>query len=399
MKSINKYSEQEIKNVKKFFEKDQAHRPWVKEFEDMFGEVFGTSYNISCANGTAALHAAVAACDVGPGDEVIVPAISVIMDPWSVIACGATPVFADVDEKSHLITLETIKKKVTDKTKAIITISWDGLPCDMDPIMEFAEQNNIYVIDDSARSVLSYYKGKISGTLAHLNTFSFELKKHLTTGGEGGMISSNNEELALKARRFAGIGYKHFSANQGRTNLALSDVQNPEYKRFGYFGLNYRMNDISAAIGMAQLDRINEITDWRKYCGRVFLDAVKEFGWIVPQAAEYDYVHSYYTFSFLNYCEEKFNVTWKEFYNGYVKAGGDGFYSCVAVPFTEPAFNDFLKHGPKHQISGCDVAVEIQKKIMCFKTNYRNIDDLNKNAVLLNKICREIENGTFKPAK
>jgi len=391
LKSIKKFNEVDKKYVNSFFDEENRHRPWVKDFEDSFGEAYNTKYNIACANGTAALHSAIVACGVGPGDEVIIPAISVIMDAWAVVEAGGTPIFADVDKNSHLISLDSIKSKYSNKTKAIIVISWDGLSCDMDPIMEFAKEKNIYVIDDCSRSVLAYYKDKLVGTIADISTFSFQMKKHITTGSEGGLIVSNNEELALKARRFAGIGYKHFVPDQGVTNLSLESVQNPEYKRFGFFGLNYRMNDLSAAMGMAQIERMAEIVDWRKHCGESFYNIVKEFDWIIPQSADYDHVHSYYTFSFINECFEKFGISWLDFYKSFKAKGGDGFYSCVAVPFTEPAFKNFINDEIKHQISDCDVALSIQKKIMCFKTNYRNEDDLNRNCFALQELCKEID--------
>ncbi|MDA9932380.1 DegT/DnrJ/EryC1/StrS family aminotransferase [Gammaproteobacteria bacterium] len=391
MKSIDKFNDIDKKYVNSFFDNDNRHRPWVKEFEDSFGRTYGTKYNIACANGTAALHAAVVACGVKPGDEVILPAISVIMDAWAIAEAGGVPIFADVEENSHLISLESIRSKITKKTKAIIVISWDGLSCDMDPIMDLAKSKNILVIDDCSRSVMAYYKTKLVGTIADISTFSFQMKKHITTGSEGGMIVSNNEDLAIKARRFAGIGYKHFVPEQGVTNLSLEQVQNPEYKRFGFFGLNYRMNDLSAAMGIAQIERMNEIVDWRKHCGTRFLEAIKNFDWLIPQSANYDHVHSYYTFSFINNCYEKFGISWRDFYKMYKDKGGDGFYSCVAVPFTEPAFKDFIYNEIEHQISNCEVALDIQKKIMCFKTNYRNEEDLQKNCKILKELCMEIE--------
>jgi len=391
MKSIEKFNDIDKKYVENFFDSSNYHRPWVKDFEDSFGKVYGTKYNIACANGTAALHSAIVACGIKQGDEVIVPAISVIMDVWAIVEAGGIPIFADVEEKSHLISLESIKSKFTSKTKAIIVISWDGLSCDMDPIMEFARKNNVFVIDDCSRSVLSFYKNKLVGTIADISTFSFQMKKHITTGGEGGMIVSNDENLAIKARRFAGIGYKHFVPEQGVTNLSLESVQNPEYKRFGFYGLNYRMNDLSAAMGMAQIERMQEIVDWRKHAGKSFLKVVKNFDWIIPQSTQYETIHSYYTFSFINNCYERFGISWLDFYKRYKDKGGDGFYSCVAIPFTEPAFKSFVKPNLHYQISDCDVAINIQQKIMCFKTNYRCEEDLDKNCKILYELCVEIE--------
>ena len=114
--------------------------------------------------------------------------------------------------------------------------------------------------------MMGHYKGKVSGTNAHIGTYSFENKKHLTTGSEGGMIVSSDPALATRARKFAGIGYKHMTATAGRTHLALSTVQDPSYERFDTIGLNYRMNAVSAAIGLAQLERVDQIVARRQAC-------------------------------------------------------------------------------------------------------------------------------------
>ena len=131
------------------------------------------------------------------GDEVIIPALTVIMDAYVVLHLKATPIFVDVDINTHLINVSEIRKKITKKTKAIITVSWEGLSCDMDPIMNLAKEHNLKVIDDSARTVLGKYKNKIAGTIADISVFSFESKKHISAGGEGGMIVTNNENLAI----------------------------------------------------------------------------------------------------------------------------------------------------------------------------------------------------------
>jgi len=384
--SDSKFSYPELKNAMEVLLNHNSGYPWVNEFEKKFANRMGVSYAIACNSGTSGLHAALYAIGIGPGDEVIIPALTVIMDAYSVIHHGGTPVFADVDKSTHLITPEEIEKKITSKTKAIITVAWDGISCDMDPIMEIAQKNNLKVVDDCARSMLSTYKGRLVGTTADLSVFSFESKKHLSAGGEGGMIVSNNEALATKARKFAGIGYKHMTADAGRTHLAIGTVQDPNYKRFDTIGVNYRMNDITAAIATGQLERIDEIVSKRQQIGKMFLEATSGYDWFIPQAIPKNCTHSYYTFSVDYRGFEKFGVSWKEFYNTYKEMGGDGFYSIVAIPYFEPALSG-KKFGSTNCIPGlCPVSEGLQERVMCFKTNYRNIKDAQKKIDILVKL-------------
>ena len=224
---------------------DNRKGKWVQTFESEFCKTFGVKYAIACNSGTSGLHAALIAAGVQSGDEVISPALTVIMDAFATIFVGAIPVFADVNPKTQNIDPEDVKRKITSKTKAIIVVSLQGLSTDIDPIMEIAKKNNIIVIEDSAQTLFGKNKGRIAGTIGHIGVFSFESKKHITTGGEGGMIVSNDEIMAEKARKFAGIGYKHLTAIAGRTSLAIDAVQDPNYERFGALGLNYRMTEMS----------------------------------------------------------------------------------------------------------------------------------------------------------
>ena len=331
-KNKKKFIFNEIEHAKNSLENHESNKNWVQLLEKKFSEVMGVKYCIACNSGTSGLHAALFAAGVREGDEVIIPALTVIMDAYVVLHLKATPIFADVDINTHLINVSEIRKKITKKTKAIITVSWEGLSCDMDPIMNLAKEHNLKVIDDSARTVLGKYKNKIAGTIADISVFSFESKKHISAGGEGGMIVTNNENLAIQARKFAGIGYKHMTADAGRTHLAIDTVQDPSYKRFDTIGLNYRMNTISAAVTLGQIERVEEIVGRRKLIGNMFLEATDGYDWFIPQFTPKGYEHSYYTFSVDYRGEARFGITWKDFYNEYKEMGGDGFYSPVAIP-------------------------------------------------------------------
>ena len=384
-----KFSEVELGYAKKALLDYESCKDVVEKFEGKFADHLNVKYAAACNSGTSGLHAALYAAGVKPGDEVILPALTVIMDAYAVMYLNAIPIFADVKEDTHLIDPEDILKKITSKTKAIITVSWDGVMCDMDSINRIAKENNLYVIDDSARTVDGYYKNIVSGKSADITVFSFESKKHLTTGGEGGMITTDNPSLAMKARKFVGIGYKHLSSDAGATHLALSNVQDPNYLRFDMVAPNYRMNQISAAIGMGQLERINEIITKRKTIGNYFLSATKDINnWFIPQFCPEDRENAFYTFS-AKYLLTEPQKTWKDFYNEFKNRGGDGFYGCVMNPYLEPSLRGKSKSSQLYDYGLCPIAEKIQAQLMCFKTNYRDLEEAKNQVGILSKLIKE----------
>ena len=369
---------------------DGGDYPWVTKFEEAFAVKVGTKYAISVNSGTSGLHAALFAAGISEGDEVIQPALTVIMDAYATIHLGGIPVFADINPSTFNIDPNDIIRKLTPKTKAILTVSWFGLPVDMDPIKDIAKKHNLIVIDDSAETLMGRYKGAISGSNADIGVFSFEQKKHITTGSEGGMIVSNDEYLATRARKFAGIGYKHMTATAGRTHLAMSTVQDPDYERFDTIGLNYRMNSVSAAIGLAQLERVEHIVSRRQACASFFREAINGCSWLIPQEVHLGFEHSYYTFAVDYRGLEERKVSWKDFYNQYIQMGGDGFYGNVMIPYLEPALKG-KKFGNTILSPGlCPKAEEIQKRVMAFKTNYRDLGTAKLKAEVLSNLIDKI---------
>ncbi len=353
----------------------------TQEFEEKFCEKFGVDYSVAINSATSGLHAALAAAGVGPGDEVIQPSVTVIMDAYATLYLGATPVFVDINPETWNIDVNEIEKSITEKTKAIIVVSLYGLPVDIDPIMDLARKHNITVIDDSAETVLSDYKGKYSGTCADIGVFSFEKTKHITSGSEGGMVVTNSKELAEKVRKFGGIGYKNLTATAGRTSLASSVFQNPNYERFDSMGYNYRMNLVTAACGLANFEILDQLIDRRKEIGSMFLEAVDGCSWIKTQKVEDYCEHSYYTFAFLY---EHTEVSWEQFYNTYIEMGGDGFYACWKNPYLEPSLKS------KFSTVSCPIAEEYQKKLMCFKTNYRDLGLAQRKVNVLKNLITDI---------
>jgi perosamine synthetase len=388
-----KFNGKELEYLSSFLDSESKENkvPWVQQFEEAVAKKFGMKYAIACNSGTSGLHMAMVAIGLGPGDEVITPGLTVVMDAYSVIHVGAKPVFADVNKSTYGIDVTEIKKLINENTKAIITVSLQGLSVDIDPITELARKHNLILIDDSAQNILGEYKGRVAGSLGDINMLSFENKKHMTAGSEGGMLLTNNEEFAIRARKFGGIGYKHMTASAGRTSLALSDVQNPDYERFDTIGLNYRMSEVSAAVGLAQFERIDFIVERRIAVANIFSKAVNGCDWIVPQFTPKNYKHSHYTFSFEYKGKEHLGISWKEFYNMYVEMGGDGFYSACVVPYLEPVFQENVCYKEIYKKGMCPVAEELQKKIMQFKTNYRSLDEAQKKANILKELINKIE--------
>ncbi|MDP2932967.1 MAG: DegT/DnrJ/EryC1/StrS family aminotransferase, partial [bacterium] len=286
-----------------------------QRLERAFARRFDTKYAITSNSGTSTLHQALAAFGVGPGDEVIVPALTVVMCGYAVLHAGARPVFADVDPETFLIDPEDIEKKITPKTRAIMAVNLYGQVCDMERIMAIAKKHNLYVLEDCAQCYLGTDdKGRLGGTIGHVGSFSFENSKHLSTG-DGGILVTNDEALAERMRKFGGMGLKNIKAENGQVRKNKDIFQDPKYLRHDAFGWNYRLSEISAAVGLAQVERIDQLVAKREQIAAKYIQAIKETGcqWLVPQKVPAGAVNSYYTFTARYEGEEKKGVSWYDF--------------------------------------------------------------------------------------
>jgi dTDP-4-amino-4,6-dideoxygalactose transaminase len=245
--------------------------PKGMEFEEKFAAWQGSRFAVSVATGTAALHVALTALGIGPGDEVIVPSYTFIASSFSVVQAGAIPRFADVNIDDHCISVSSAEKLVNKRTKAIMVVHLYGNVCDMDPINAFARKYGLYVIEDNAEAFGGVYKGKKTGTIGHIAAASFCQNKTFTTGGEGGVITTDEEELAWNARSIRDHGYDV----KERLNLLELEQKLPYiHNRVGW---NYRMTEMQSAIGLAELDRIDT---WnlpaRRRNAHIIIAAVKD---------------------------------------------------------------------------------------------------------------------------
>ncbi len=236
--------------------------PFVSEFEEAFAKYIGTKRAVSLQSGTAALHMALYELGIGKDDEVIVPSLTFIATINPVLYVGAKPVIVDVDPETWNMDPERIKKAITSKTKAIIPVHLYGNSCDMDAIMEIAREYNLYVIEDATESLGATYKGKFTGIFGEFGCFSFNGNKLITTGG-GGMIASENE---------AGIEHIKFLVNQARD-------ENEGYYH-AEMGFNYRMTNIEAALGLAQLERLGGFLEKKREFRQIYKEILSDLSYI-----------------------------------------------------------------------------------------------------------------------
>ncbi len=245
--------------------------PSGREFEKRYAAWQGSKFAISTTNGTAALHVALTALGIGPGDEVIVPSYTFIATSFAVVQAGAIPRFADVNLEDHCISVASAERLVNARTKAIIPVHLYGNVCDMDPLIAFARRHGLHVIEDNAEAFGGEYKGRKTGTLGVMAAMSFCQNKTFTTGGEGGMVTTDDENLAWLARSVRDHGY------DVKERLNLLELEQKLPYIHNVVGWNYRMTEMQSAIGLAELERIDtwNMPTRRRNAG-IVLDAIRD---------------------------------------------------------------------------------------------------------------------------
>jgi len=229
-----------------------ANGRFVHEFEEKFADFCGVKYALACCNGTMTLHLALKALGIGPGDEVVMPTLTYIATANSVAYCGATPVFADSEEDTWNIDCADLERKITKRTKAIMPVHLYGLSANMGAIMAIAEKYNLYVVEDAAEAHGAMWNGKRVGSIGHMGSFSFFGNK-IITSGEGGMLTTNDEELYAKLK------------------LLRAQGVDPN-KRYWHsvVGYNYRMTNMQAAVGLGQLEKIDWHLEQRQRVAKLY---------------------------------------------------------------------------------------------------------------------------------
>lgn len=263
---------------------------YVKDFEAAFAGWHGVNHCIATSSGTTAIHTALIALDIGPGDEVIVPAHTFIASATPVLHQRATPVFADVDERTYTISPDSVRERLTDRTKAIIAVHLNGHPADLDPLLAIAEERGIPLIEDAAQAHGARHRERLAGTIGRVGCFSFWEDKIMTTGGEGGAVLTNDDALADRMRRIRHHGEGPVEGERAYYHLEV--------------GYNYRMTSMQAATGQLQLRRLDGYLEARRH-NAAYLTRVlgSQAGGRIPEltaieppfVAEWA-VHSYYKY-------------------------------------------------------------------------------------------------------
>jgi len=255
---------------------------YVRDFEHAFAEWHGTNNCIATSSGTTAIHTALIALDVGPGDEVIVPAHTFIASATPVLHQRAKPIFADVDENTFCISPDSVHERLTSRTKAIIAVHLNGHPADLDPLRDIAEERGVALIEDAAQAHGALYKSKWVGTLGRVGCFSFWEDKIITTGGEGGAIITDDDTLADRMRRIRHHGEGPIEGERAYYHLEL--------------GYNYRMTSLQAVVGVYQLRSLAGYLENRRRNANYLSERLGELPHITPPFVADYAVHSYYKY-------------------------------------------------------------------------------------------------------
>lgn len=307
--------------------------PFITKFEEKFSAYVGCEYGIAVSNGSAALDIAIKALNIGIGDEVIMPAFTIISPAQSVVTAGATPILVDSDTDTWNMDVAQIEAKITSRTKAILVVHIYGLPVDMDPIMALAKKYNLKIIEDAAEVHGQTYNGKMCGSFGDISIFSFYPNKHITTG-EGGMLLTNDKALAERCKKLRNLCFE------------------PNGPRFIHheLGWNYRMTNLQAALGLAQLEQIDRFIEIKRKMGTAYqnqLSFLKENGYQLPLAKTDFATNIYWVFGLVAPTEQE-----KERLVNYLtenKIGTRPFFWCI---HEQPVFKNMgLFEGESYPVS------------------------------------------------
>ena len=353
-----------------------------REFEKEFASFSGTKYAVALANGTVALDVALKALQIGAGDDVIVTSRTFLASASSIVTAGANPIFADVELDSQNISRRTIEAVLTPNTKAIICVHLAGWMCDMDPIMQLASEKGLYVIEDCAQAHGAKYKGKPAGSIGHIAAWSFCQDKIMTTGGEGGMVTTNDESLWKKM-----WSYK----DHGKSYDSVYNKQHPPGFRWLHdsFGTNWRMMEMQAVIGRIQLTYMPDWTKNRIENADKILKAFDHSNYFTVNRPTDDYLHAQYK------CYVQVNINalpsgWsRDRIMQFINAEGVPCYSgsCSEV-YLEHAF-DNTNWRPKERLKNAQQLGETSLMFLVHPT--LSEDNINKTVDAIEKLKKVLD--------
>lgn len=359
----------------------------TKRFCKKFADMYGAKYCVATTSGTASIHTALGALGVGPGDEVITSPITDMGSVIGILYQNAIPVFADLDPHTYNMTPASIEAKITKRTKAIVVVHLGGNSAEIDEIIKIARKHNVYVIEDCAQSYCCKYKGKYAGTFGDIGCFSLNDFKHISAG-DGGMIITDNEELYHRALMFADKNY----------NRTGTDV----VKKIPFLAPNYRMNELTAAVALAQLDRVEDICNKRHEYGEKLNAALQNIKGIYPHKIQ-DSCESSYWFYMIRVNEAELGTTRTEFVNALLAEGitaTNGYIPCCVYQYdmfrdrtvysttTQYPFDGTHGDPIEYKDGDCPVAEEILATCVKLAVNeFHTEQDLEDTVRAIKKVC------------
>ena len=352
-----------------------------REFENQFANYFGVKHAVALSNGSVALELALSALNIGEGDEVIVTSRTFIASVSSICLIGATPVFADVDRNSQNITAESIQSCISSKSRAIILVHLAGWPCEMEGILDLANKHNLKIIEDCAQSHGALYKNKLVGSFGDVGTFSFCQDKIMSTGGEGGMLVTNDEDLWKKA-----WAYK----DHGKDLDTISSLDHSDSGQFKWvhnsLGTNLRMTEMQAAIGIIQLTKLNSWLKIRRNYANILNKSFSEIDALRVTIPDNNIKHAYYKY-YVFLRPDRINSEWSR--DKIVQAinaeGVPCFMGSCSEVYKEKAFLDSGLYPKKNLVK----AKELGETSLMFNIHPSlSINDVEKMCCAVRKVLK-----------
>ncbi len=354
--------------------------------EKKWSKLHKIKYSITLNSCTSALHTALLSLGLKKNDEVLVPALIPVMPLNAIIFAGLKPVYVDVEPDTFLIDPKDVIKKITKKTRAIILVHMYGGVCNSKIFKNISKKYRLKIIEDCAESLgAKDQNGKLAGTFSDISCWSFQSAKHITCG-DGGILSTSNAKYAQRARKFSNLGFKFLQPSGDRIIVSKKFLQNPSTSRFNLIGYNYRLNEFSAAIALAQIERLKKIIYLRRYVSLKMINEIKKCNFLIAQFIPKKTFSTFYTLSVLI---TNNRINWRVFQKKFVDFGGDSFYAASKVLQDEPSikkskFSKCFSYCSKNCICTPNAKI-LQKKIINFCTNQGSIEDANKQVVALRK--------------
>ena len=342
--------------------------PLVKKFEKAWADRFGVQHVVSVNSATSGLIAAMGAVGVTPGNEVIVPPYTMSATAVAPLLYGGIPVFVDIDPETFTLDLEGVKKAITPKTKAIIAVNLFGHPARLAELRKLADEKGIYLIEDNAQAILAKENDRYAGTIGHISVFSLNYHKHIHTG-EGGMCATDDEKLALRLQMIR---------NHGENIVEAVNIDDPT----DLVGQNYRMTEMSAAVGLAQLERLEEHVDRRARVARALNEATRGLEGLTPSLPRAGCTHAYYLWT-ARIDESKLGVSRAVFSKALEAEGFPHFNGYVRPLYLLPVFQKRVAFGKypfdlterTYEKGLCPVTERMHyQELLCYETCALDVD-------------------------